>query len=384
MPDATPQPFDPTDGTTPVTLPVQDACCQVPCDPPWLTKEVCITFTETKTVVVDLPNTRNTDFARGQVSISVTYEHKLCLIGKQHGGLVFTLTLLPGEKATLFQSDRFRRTTSEAARFSVQATFTQFTSALHQQRNFDDNKSLTQVLNTTSGTDVNAGGIGIATPLGVLGAVNAGSHSSSSSTTKVLSTQSSSDEFVSVAQQASMYTDMQRSVTVSHFEDTESVTTTQRTLVNNNTCYAVNYFVRKVLDVYELTTKVIAVTFQVKALKFTSPVLTPDEVGQLPAPLRAPVIAIIKDLPKVGETVGHPTAITIPTDGVVYDPELSHCCALDPILEQGALIKLEREKAEAQKAGLELQLMALEVQRRQALLAAGKLDPFDPAPAPQP
>ena len=46
------QAFDPTDGTTPVTLPTQDPCCQAPCDPPWITKPACITFTETKTSVL--------------------------------------------------------------------------------------------------------------------------------------------------------------------------------------------------------------------------------------------------------------------------------------------------------------------------------------------
>ena len=286
MPDATAQPLDPTDGTTPVTLPVQDKCCQVPCDPPWRAKPSCIAFTETKTVVVDLPSTARTkDFPRAQVIISVTYEHRLCLVGKQHGGLAYTLTLLPGEKATLYQSDRFRRTTSETARFSVQTTFAQFTSALHQQRNTNDSSALTEVLNSTSGGTATAGGLGVATPLGVFGTVSGSENSSSSSTTKDLATQSSSDQFVSVAQQASLYTDMQRSVTISSFEDSESVSTTQRTLVNNNTCYAVNYFVRKVLDVYVLTTKVLAVTFQVKSLKFTSPILTPDDIGQLPAAL---------------------------------------------------------------------------------------------------
>ena len=73
--------------------------------------------------------------------------------------------------------------------------------------------------------------------------------------------------------------------------------------------------------------------------------------------------------------------VTVPTDGVVYDPELSHCCAQDPVLEQAALIKLEREQAEAQKVGLQVQLMALEVQRRQALLAAGTLAAFETEPA---
>ena len=145
--------------------------------------------------------------------------------------------------------------------------------------------------------------------------------------------------------------------------------------MNNNICYAVTYFVRKVLDVYVITTKVTAVTFQVTAGNFVSPVLTPAQIGQLPAKYKAAVEAILKGLPPVGETVELPAVLTVPTDGVVYDPELAHCCALDPGLEQAALIKLEREQAEAQKIGLEIQLLALEVQRRQALLAAGTLDP---------
>ena len=45
------------------------------------------------------------------------------------------------------------------------------------------------------------------------------------------------------------------------------------------------------------------------------------------------------------------------------------------------LIRLEHEQAEAQKAGLQVQLMALEVRRRQALLAAGTLTAFETAPA---
>ena len=38
------------------------------------------------------------DFFRGFVTINVTYTHTLCLVGKQHGPLAYTLTLLPGEK----------------------------------------------------------------------------------------------------------------------------------------------------------------------------------------------------------------------------------------------------------------------------------------------
>jgi thermitase len=109
-------------------------------------------------------------------------------------------------------------------------------------------------------------------------------------------------------------------------------------------------------------------------------VLTPAQVSQVESQYRAAVEAILKTLPAIGEITQQPTVLTIPTDGVVYDPELAHCCALDPELEQATIIKLERDQAEAQKAGLQVQLMALEIQRRQALLAAGTLTPFEVAP----
>ena len=62
-------------------------------------------------------------------------------------------------------------------------------------------------------------------------------------------------------------------------------------------------------------------------------------------------------------------------------PSLRTGCALDPELEKASLIKLERGQAEPQKADLQVWLMALEIQRRQALLAAGTLTPFETLPA---
>lgn len=140
------------------------------------------------------------------------------------------------------------------------------------------------------------------------------------------------------------------------------------------------YFVRKVLDVYVMTTKVTAVTFQVRVGNYLSPVLTPAQIKQVESQYISAVEAILKTLPTVGTVVQQPTQLAVPTDGVVYDPELAHCCARDPQLEQADLIKLEREQAEAQKIGLQVQLMALEVQRRQALLGAATLTPFQPEP----
>ncbi len=372
--------LDPTDGTTPVTLPTQDACCQSPCDPTWLAKPSCVTYTETRTAVVSLADKpAATDVGRGFVRVNVTYTHTLCLVGKQHGPLAYTLTLLPGEKMTLFQSDRYRRTTSDTERYSVQTTFSQFLSALYQQQKSSDSSALVQVLNNQSQSSSASGGGGVNILGFSLGGSGGSEQSSSSGSAVDVSTQASADQFVSLAQQASQYTDLQRSITISSYEDAETVETTQRTLVNNNLCYAVNYFVRKVLDVYASTTKVTAVTYQVIVGNSVSAVLTPAEIAEVEAQYRAAVKAIIAGLPAVGEVVQHPTVLSVPTDGVVYDPELAHCCALDPELDQAALIKLEREQAEAQRVGLEVQLMALEVQRRQALLAAGTLDPFEPA-----
>ncbi|HLK76100.1 MAG TPA: hypothetical protein VKU77_20935 [Streptosporangiaceae bacterium] len=376
MSDATTE-FDPTDGTTPVTLAAQDACCQSPCDPAWQTGPSCTTFTETRTSVVSLAAG---DKGRGFVTINVTYAHRICLIGKQHGGLAYTLTLLPGEKTTLYHSDRYRRTTSDTERYSVQTTFAQFLSALYQQQTSNDSSSLVQVLNNQSASSSASGGGGINLGIFSIGGGAGASSSSSSSSAVDLSVQASASQFQSLAQQASQYTDLQRSITVSSYEDSETVSTTQRTLVNNNRCYAVNYFVRKVLDVYSSTTTVTAVTFEVTAGNYVSGVLTPAQIGQVEAQFRAAVEAILKGVPAVGEVVEQPTVLSVPTDGVVYDPELAHCCALDPELDQAERIKLEREQAEAQKLGLELQLMALEVQRRQALLAAGTLSPFEPEP----
>src|SRR5262249_6208940 len=126
--------FDPSDGTTPVVLPTMDPCCQAPCDPPWVKGAACINFTTTRRVTLPLSGRPTTnDIRRAAILITIVYSHHLCLTGKQHGGLAYTLTLLPGEKMTLLQSDRHRRTTSETERFSIQTTFSQFVSALHQQ-----------------------------------------------------------------------------------------------------------------------------------------------------------------------------------------------------------------------------------------------------------
>ena len=104
---------------------------------------------------------------------------------------------------TLHHSDRYRRTTSETDRFSVQTTFSQFVSALHQLQTTDNSSFFSQVLaSQTHGSTTSTGnGFNL---FGLLGAsTSAGSTSSSStSSARGFSTQATSDQFVSIAQQA--------------------------------------------------------------------------------------------------------------------------------------------------------------------------------------
>ena len=80
----------------------------------------------------DQPAVGRFDATQPFVEFRITFEHRICRKGKQHGPLLYTVTLLPGEKVNLYHSDRYRRTTSEVDRFSVATTFMQYTSAIHQ------------------------------------------------------------------------------------------------------------------------------------------------------------------------------------------------------------------------------------------------------------
>ena len=159
----------------------------------WQTGPSCTTFAETRTSVESL---QAGDIGRGFVTVNVTYVHRICLIGKQHGGLVYTLTLLPGEKATLYHSDLYRRTTSDTERYSVQTTFAQFVSALYQQQTSNDSSTLVQVLNNQSASSSASGGGGINLGIFSIGGGGGTSSSSSSGSAVDLSVQASASQFL--------------------------------------------------------------------------------------------------------------------------------------------------------------------------------------------
>ena len=113
-----------------------------------------------------------------------------------------------------------------------------------------------------------------------------------------------------------------------------------------------------------------------------------NDLGWLPSAIATEIKEAVKLLPKIGEAVAAPQPISIPTDGVVYDPELAHCNSCEPERAAAIAIQLEKDKAAALKAWCEAQLLELEVERRRKLLEQGTLTSFEtaadvpPQPAP--
>lgn len=368
-----------------VDFPVHDDCCVSPCDPPWLPDKQCFVWYEVRSLTVPIKVDRTSEFSvAANVEFRITYAHRLCLIGKQHGPLLFTITLLPGEKVTLYHSERYRQITSVQDRYSVQTTFAQFTSMVHQARVTDTRGTLSDKLSNTSGSV--SGGAGI--DLGFISAGAKGGFSSSTTDHNVVQTGHVSDQFDQSVTQASFLTHAERSVVVSLYNEKDSLDVSARTVQNDNACRAVTYFVRKIVELYTLSTEVVAIDFRVLASGVPSDFHSLNDLGSLPSVIVSQIKDALKMLPKVGDTVAASRPISVPTDGMVYDPELAHCCSCEPQREAAMEIQLEKQKAEALKACLEAQLLELELKRRSKLLEQGQLMPFDgaqaPAPAPTP
>jgi Subtilase family len=376
-----------------VELPRPDGCCISPCDPPWRPDEQCFFWYESKFFRQPIGRARQagTEFtttAPAQINIEfqITYQHKLCLLGKQHGGLIYTVTLLPGEKLTLYHSDRYRRITSVQDRYSVRTTFMQFLSAVHQARvtsTFDQLSDRLTNASTSSSVSV-GGGLG-----GLLGLPSGDAKSSVSVTDhNVLRVGFVSEQFNQSVVQSSQLTEAERSVVVSTYEDKESQDITSRVIHNENACRAVTYFVRRVVELYAFSTVVSNITYRILGPNIPAEWHSINDVAWLPQQVRNQIQAALGLLPKIGEVIEHPKPISIPTDGTVYDPELAHCCSCEPERAAAIAIQLERQKAEAFKLCLEAQILELELQRRRMLLQKGELTPFDatatPAPAPTP
>lgn len=366
-----------------VELPVPDECCVSPCDPPWLTDDQCLYWYETKIfrapIRLDQPGVVD---VRPVVEFRIIYEHRFCLRGKQLGPLIYTVTLLPGEKLTLYHSDRFRRITTEQDRFSVQTTFMQFVSLVHEARLTQSLESLHDKLSSVkTGTSVSVGG-GLAGLLG--GASGSGSSTASTTDRALLDIQAVSEQFNQSVVQASQMTHAERSVVVSTFEEKDVQNVTARVVQNENACRAVTYFVRRVMELYAISTRVSEISYRIVGAGLPDDWRSADDLSSLPAAIRDQIRAILKLLPEVGAVIEQPKPFSLPTDGTVYDPELAHCSSCEPEREAAGAIQLRKQEAEAQKACLEVQVLELELERRRLLLQKGDLSPFEPVAPPVP
>jgi thermitase len=183
--------------------------------------------------------------------------------------------------------------------------------------------------------------------------------------------------------QASQMTHAERSVVVSTYEEKDIANVTARTLQNDNECRAVTYFIRKVVELYAVSTRVSDISFRIIAPNVPPDWHSIDDTGWLPPAIQAQIKTVRQLLPTVGQVVERPRPISLPTDGTVYDPELAHCCSCEPERAAAIGIRLERQKAQALKECLEAQQLQLELERRRLLLQRGDLTAFDaPVAAP--
>ena len=334
--------------------------CVGPRPVPWLPYDRCQYFYEGRVFPFPILDRR--------LEIRVIYQHCLKLIGRQQGPLLYTTTLLPQEEVRIFEFDRYRRVRSETQRVSVHTSFRQTLSSLSQTRRSTSATAYANVLNevrTDADTSISAGG-GLA---GFFGAPKvSGSFEVETETTVASgsSVSTASSQFTQLAITASQAIEAERALVVSTFEEEEHRTTTARTLKNHNHCHAITYFVRRVNEAYEASTRIESVEWRIG----NGPWRSFDDVADVPDDLRKLLQQLGRALPKKGDVSVDARPITMPTDGTLYEAELAHCSSCEPTLEALQKVRLEKERLSARRACLETELLELEVERRRALLGS--------------
>jgi subtilisin family serine protease len=341
--------------------------CRSPAPIPWLPYDRCQFFYEARIFTPERVQER--------LALRITYEHCLRIVGRQQGPLIYTLTLLPGEEVALYEYDRYRRVRSETERVSVQTSFRQTLSALSQTRRSASASAYVETLSaarTRADTSVSAGG-GLA---GFFGAPSVRGEFSTELETTVASgasVRTASEQFTQNAITASQSTEAERSVVVSRFEDAEHRAATSRRFRNDNHCHAVTYFVRRVNEVYEAHTRVESLEWR---LGEGAPWRSVDDLEGLPDDLRKRFERFLHDVPRAGEERRDRRSITLPTDGTLYEAELAHCSSCEPEREAEVLIGIELQRLESRRRCLEVELLALELERRRALASSGAAEPL--------
>jgi thermitase len=331
---------------------------------PWLPWKHCFKFYDFRTAVVPVDKAAVAEVHLERVVIRVRYEHALCLLGRKQGPIIHSLTLLPKEQLRIYESDRYRRATSATSRFSVRTSF--FTMTQRVNDAFSSTKTSagggTSVSSSVSGS---AGG-GIDIPIINLNFGAETSASAATTTSTYFDVARVSEQFSHVAETSSLAVESERSIVVSTFEDQENLQTTARTLRNDNECRAVTYFIRRVFEIYALTTRIVAIEVQIAGQWV--------DVRSTPEALQKAVRTFLAKL-DVGASHDPKVEIALPTDGLLYEAELAHCCSCE--CEHEAKARLELERLQLENLNLRL-----EAERRQKRLQAGELDAFEPVALP--
>lgn len=343
------------------TLPPRPECdpgevhegCDGPPPTPWLSWKHCFKIYEFREFTVHLGESVA---ARQGIKIRVRFEHSLCPMGRKQGPIVHSLTLIPQEEVRIYEYDRYRRSTSTTARFSQRSTFYSYVSKVTEQLASVKTDFGTKFSSTTSVATGGGGGI----DLGIVSFGAEAASSASVSASSHLDVDSAFESFRHVAEISSQAVETERSIVVSTSTDQESIDTTFRTLRNDNHCRAVTYFVRRVFEVYCLSTRLVGVEVQVGGNWI--------DLKAIPDTLRE---AIVKQLGPVliGQVSRRSTEIALPTDGLLFEAELAHCSSCEPEAEKR--IELELKKLE-----LEIELLARENERRKERIASGDLSEF--------
>jgi thermitase len=334
--------------------------CDGPPPTPWLSWKHCFKIYEFREYDIRLDQTAAA--ARGGIKLRVRFEHSLCPMGRKQGPIVHSLTLLPKEEVKIYEFDRYSHATSTSARFSQRSSFFSYVSRVTDtlasvKTNFGTAFSTTASVAGTSG-----GGID-------LGIVSFGGESSSSSSVSIsnhLNVDSVFESFRHVAEISSQAVETERSIVVNTFDESVNINSTFRTLRNGNHCRAVTYFIRRVFEVYCLSTRLVGIEVQIGG-NWIDIKAVPDALKNAILKQLGPIV--------VGQVSQRSTEIAIPTDGLLFEAELAHCSSCEPELERR--IDLELKKLE-----LEVELLERENERRKGRIANGDFSEFDPCPQP--
>jgi thermitase len=311
-----------TDGKREDVLVPRPACdpgplhegCDGPPPTPWLSWKHCFKIYEFREYVIQLGQTAAS--VREGIKIRVRFEHALCPMGRKQGPIVHSLTLLPQEELKIYEYDRYTHATSTSARFSQRSSFFSYVSRVTESLASVKTDFGTAFSSTSSAASSKGGGLD-------LGIVSFGNESASSSSVSVaghVDVDSVFETFRHVAEISSQAVETERSIVVSTFTENVSVDTTFRTLRNANHCRAVTYFIRRVFEVYCLSTRLVEIEVQIGGNWI--------DIKAVPDALRD---AILKQLGPivVGQVSQRSTEIAIPTDGLLFEAELAHCTSCE-------------------------------------------------------